>query len=181
MVKDIAPLAKIKALVLYFSSHTSTRNLGKVKLMKLFYFADFTHIRRYGLPITGDLYRNLEHGPIPSTIKLLVDSVEDEPSSAILGDIIKVDVKEGQRIHRIVSKREYTAEDEKLFSASELEVLKEISTKFKDTSTSAIEEMSHEEAPWKLTSELQYIPYELALKNADSNISAEELRLLSIL
>ncbi|NCN39598.1 MAG: SocA family protein, partial [Candidatus Aenigmarchaeota archaeon] len=68
------PTAKLKAILLYFCNYTDTTFLGKTKLMKLFYFADFTHLKQFGSPITYDTYVKLEHGPIPSTIKSLVDT-----------------------------------------------------------------------------------------------------------
>jgi hypothetical protein len=62
------PIQKLKAMILFFATFTDPRLLGKKKLMKLFYFADFGHVKRYASPITYDNYVHLEHGPIPSAI-----------------------------------------------------------------------------------------------------------------
>ena len=173
------PLSKLKAILLYFSDNTDQRYLGKVKMMKLLYYLDFTHFKKYGMPVTGDTYKNLEHGPIPSTIKNLVDAVESEPENALLSDVITIETARGQNIHRVVGKRHFTVEDAKLFSDSELDIIKEISRRFKSVNTETIEAQSHNEAPWKLTKLLDTIPYELATKDPDSEISKEELYLLS--
>jgi len=83
------PLSKLKAMVLYFCGNTDPRFLGKVKLMKLFYFADFIHVKNFGSPITYDNYVRMEHGPIPSVILNLIDAVDGDVDSAELADIIK--------------------------------------------------------------------------------------------
>ena len=52
------PMPKLKAILLYFGTYTDNRFLGKVKLMKLFYFLDFMHVKKYGTPVTYDTYVN---------------------------------------------------------------------------------------------------------------------------
>ena len=83
------PVPKLKAILLYFANYTNSRFLGKVKLMKLFYFLDFLHVKKYGAPITYDTYVNLVHGPIPSAIKNLIDTADDDFDNSILADTIK--------------------------------------------------------------------------------------------
>ena len=55
-------LDKIKSIKIYFAKNTNSQYLGKVKLMKLFYFLDFTHVKDYGIPVTYDTYYKLETG-----------------------------------------------------------------------------------------------------------------------
>ena len=78
--------------------------LEKVKLMKLFYFLDFTHVKKYGMPVTFDNYVNLEHGPIPSTIKNLVDLACDDADNSVLADVIYCERSEESMINRILPK-----------------------------------------------------------------------------
>ena len=59
---------KVKRMILYFAQRTDATLLGKTKLMKLFYFSDFRHVKKYLTPITNDVYVNLEHGPVSSAI-----------------------------------------------------------------------------------------------------------------
>src|SRR3990167_5532949 len=93
--------AKIKRMILYFAQHTDASLLGKTKLMKLFYFTDFRHVKKYLTPVTNDRYVNLEHGPVPSTIMNLVDAVENDIDSSILGDAISVIEIEGSNMKKI--------------------------------------------------------------------------------
>lgn len=172
------PLPKLKAILLYFGNNTDTKFLGKVKLMKLFYFLDFTHLKMYGRPVTFDTYVNMEHGPIPSNIKNLVDTSTDDIDSSALADTISFEWPEGTKMCRIIPRRQFTEKDIKLFSAGELEVLQKICRRFGDKNTKYIEDASHAEAPWRETQFLQQIPYTLAAADPDSQVSEEEIKLL---
>ena len=172
------PIKKLKALILYFCTYTDTKFLGKVKLMKLFYFADFMHLKKYGAPITFDTYVNLEHGPIPSAIKNLVDTASDDIDNSVLADIISIEKPEGTEMCRIVGLRGFSDSDTKIFSKAELDTLKKVCIRFADKNTKFIEEASHSESPWLKTNFLDTIPYSLALEDSDCQTSEEELRLL---
>jgi uncharacterized phage-associated protein len=172
------PLRKLKAIILYFCSHTDNKFLGKVKLMKLFYFADFGHLKKYGAPITFDTYVKLEHGPIPSTIKNLVDTASDDIDNSELVDTISIEKPEGTDMCRIIGLRKFSEADAKLFSRAELETLKEVCIRFGDKNTKNIEDSSHNEAAWQKTNLLDPIPYTLASDDKDCRVSKEELELL---
>ncbi len=173
----MVPLVKLKAILLYFANDSD--KLGKVKLMKLIYFMDFTHVKKYGTPITYDNYVHIKHGPIPSTIKNLVDYVGEDLNSQ-LADTISIEKVPTRRntMAKIVAKRKFTEHDRRLFSETELEVLKEVADRFRSSTSDEIEEASHKEAPWKETSDLESISYSLAARDKDSRLSEEEIKLL---
>ncbi len=172
------PLSKLKAMVLFFALNTNLDILGKVKLMKLFYFCDFGNIKKHGAPITYDTYVNLEHGPIPSTIMNLVNQVEDDFENAILADTIKISPSSGELIHRVIPLKEFTDNDRKFFSPLELETMKIVCQRFKDSIGKQLENISHDEMPWKKTNLLEIIPYSLAAEDNDAEVSKEEIELL---
>ncbi len=174
----VIPLPKLKAALLYFCENTDPKFLGKVKLMKLFYFLDFMHVKKYGIPITFDSYVHLEHGPIPSTIKNLVDEVCDDIDTSILADTIYCHTQEGQLIQRIIPKRKLTEKDIKYFSKSEIETLELVCDRFGAKNTEYIKDASHKEAPWLETSILETISYALAVKDRDCQVSKQEIELL---
>ncbi|PIZ00189.1 hypothetical protein COY62_03935, partial [bacterium (Candidatus Howlettbacteria) CG_4_10_14_0_8_um_filter_40_9] len=173
------PIKKLKAVILFFGTHTDTKFLGKVKLMKLFYFLDFMHVKNYGSPVTYDNYINLEHGPIPSAIKNLVDTATDDVDNSLLADTISIERPTGTDMCRIIPLREFSEKDEKYFSETEMEILNKVCLRFGDKNTRYIEDASHEEAPWKETNLLDYIPYTLAAEDKDCKVSKEEISLLS--
>lgn len=172
------PLAKLKAVLRYFCENTHPQRLGKVKLMKLFYFLDFTNLKRYGSPVTFDTYVNLEHGPIPSVIKNLVDNVEDDPENAILGDTIRITTPEGMRIKQVSAFKKFSEQDEGMFTPAEMEVMREVSARFFSSTAEEVKLASHEEAPWKMTNHLDNIPYNLAAEDPDCKFKKEEIDLV---
>lgn len=171
-------LPKLKATLLYFGEYTDPNLLGKVKLMKLFYFLDFMHVKQHGVPVTYDCYVNLEHGPIPSAIKNLVDSVGDDIDYSVLADTIRIEKTEGKDIHRIVAQRKFSEKDKLYFSENELAILKKVCLRFGDKTAKDIEDASHKEAPWKNTKLLDVIPYDLATKDNDCLISKDDINLM---
>ena len=181
MRKMRVPLAKLKAIMVYFANETDPRHCGKTKLMKLFYYLDFYHVKKYATPITGDQYFHLERGPIPTVILNMVDSLLSDPEGAELADTIAIETKHGSSMQRVVALREFTNEDAKLFSKSEMDVMKEVVRKFKDTDTNSIVNLSHKEAPWKDTDYRDPIPYSLAGRDADSLFSESEIELINSL
>lgn len=172
------PIQKLKAMITFFATCTDPQLLGKVKLMKLFYFADFLHVKRYASPITFDRYAHLEHGPIPSTILHLINQLENDPDNSIISDAASVEKKEGSPLKRIVAREELTENDRNLFSTSELEILDEVCERFKEKNTRFIEDASHKEAAWMNTKELQDIPYTLAANDLDCVTTKEEIDLV---
>lgn len=146
--------------------------------MKLFYFADFLHVKKFGSPITYDTYVHLEHGPIPSTIMNLVDTAVSDPDHSALADTMIVERPNNYDMKRIVCTRGFNDADSQLFSRTELEILTEVTKRFGDKNTQFIEEASHKEAPWQKTKLLQEIPYTLATEDADALVGKEEIELL---
>jgi len=173
------PLPKLKAIIRYLCTYTNPLFLGKVKLMKLIYFIDFTNLKKYGVPITYDNYYNLELGPIPSVIKNLVDEVDTNFDEAELADTIAIVKKSGSKIHRVVCHRKFSRNDRKYFSENELKVLKEVCSRFKDKNTKYLVEQSHKEAPWQKTHFRDEISYTLAAEDPDSLVNKEEIELLN--
>ena len=173
------PLVKLKAMLKYFCSNTDPRLLGKTKLMKLFYFADFMYVKHYGTPITYDRYIHLEHGPVPSKILNLVNSVADEGEDAILSDTIIIKRYSSSSLQKIKCIKEFDENDEKLFSKKELETLEHTCKRFKDKGAKYLEELSHKEAPWEKTRELEEIPYTLAASDPDCLVEEEDIKLLT--
>lgn len=171
-------IKKLKSILLYFGTYTDTKFLGKVKLMKLFYFLDFIHVKKYGAPVTGDNYVNLEHGPIPSSLLNLVNNSIDDIDSSVLSDTISFERPNGINMCRMIPSRQFKEEDKKYFTDTELLVLEEVVQRFGNKNTKYIEDASHKESPWKNTRFLENIPYSLATEDNDSVASKEEIELL---
>lgn len=172
------PLAKLKAILLYFADNTNPRFLGKVKLMKLFYFLDFLHVKKYGAPVTYDRYVHLEHGPIPQSIMNLISLAADEPDNSMIADVVFFERPSGTQMIKMIGQRRFTETDRRYFSDTELEVLDLVCKRYGNKNTKQIEDESHKEAAWRETSTLEEISYSLAAKDKDCFASQEEIELL---
>ncbi len=172
------PSGKLKAILLYFGNNTDTKYLGKVKLMKLFYFLDFLHVKKYGSPVTYDTYIHLEHGPIPSLIKNLIDTASEDLDNSLLTDTIAFEKPSGINMIRMLPKRSFSESDKKYLSETELEILNLVCAKFGGKNTKYIKDMSHKEAPWSNTQLLQKISYQLAAEDPDCQVEREDIELL---
>lgn len=168
---------KLKAIIRYFGTYTNPKKLGKKKLMKLFYFLDFGHVKRFGFPITYDQYAKWNYGPVPQTIMNMVYEVQDGESSAALADTISVEIG---KTHLIKVKNSFVEEDEKIFSKNELQLLKDICERFKDSDGGQVEELAKGESPYKKTSMLfGDINYELAAEDKDCKFNKEVISALA--
>lgn len=172
-------LPKLKAILLYFGNNTDTKYLGKVKLMKLFYFLDFLHLKKYGSPVTYDRYIHLEHGPIPQSIKNLIDTASDDSDNSILTDAICFERPSGSNMIRMLPNKKFEESDKKYFSETELEILALVCHRFGNKNTKFIEDASHKESPWKETNMLDEIPYSLSANDIDCSIDKENIDLLN--
>lgn len=170
-------IPKLKAMILFFGKHTNPDLLGKVKLMKLFYFADFGHLKKHGAPITYDIYLHLDHGPVPSAIMGLVNQVEDDYESAVLSDTISIASNNRQWIHKIRILRDFEEKDSKYFSPAEIKTLRIVCQRFKNEIGKTMEEISHKEAAWLKTGFAKPIPYSLAAEDNDSLVDKETILL----
>ncbi|MFH1477845.1 MAG: Panacea domain-containing protein [Verrucomicrobiota bacterium] len=62
---------------LNFFALKNSGEISKYKALKLVFFADRFHLRKYGRPVTGDEYYAMQRGPVPSGTKNLAEMAED--------------------------------------------------------------------------------------------------------
>lgn len=172
------PLVKLKAILRYFCTNTEPDLLGKTKLMKLFYFADFGHVKKYAVPITYDRYFRLDRGPVPSTILNLVNEVADG-EDAILADTIQIKKDSPSLLQKIECIKRFDGNDRKLFSTNEWLTLESVSKQFANRSAREMVQLAHAQAPWLETKELDEIHYTLAAHDNDCLVDEEDIQLLS--
>lgn len=162
--------------VIFFVNQTAPDKLGKVKLMKLLYYSDFRHMQEYGRPIIGDTYYKLENGPVPSfTLNLISEAetcVNDQPDEEDLADTniyvqklkeaihISVESYYGKRKLKFNPSIEFNS---KIFSKSDLTIMKKVADEFYHDNGKEISEKSHKEKGWELSELNGSIDYRYAL------------------
>ena len=146
-------LDKFAAVMAYLADEGKIQDLTKLKAAKLLFFADKTHLLRYGRPILGDRYVSMDHGPVPSAALDLMNRL-------IAPDEIEDPVREQLREKLSVAKNPFVknhpfrakAHGEAVYahlSASEREVLDEIIRMYGHKPVGELIELTHKEHAWK--------------------------------
>ncbi len=128
---------------------------GSTKLNKVLFFADFTHVRHYGQPITGAEYQHLPHGPAPRRLLPLRSRlVSDGSVELVTEDFL------GRPQHRLIARRSADLSD---FSEAELATIDAVLDDLAGMTGTQVSTLSHEVPAWRHTEAGETIPYELAL------------------
>jgi uncharacterized phage-associated protein len=144
----------LEVLQFLLASGANNCHLGKVKLMKLLYFADFDHYYRYGSSITGDAYVKLEYGPVPRCGQAMIDELHRRGQL----DVDREPVYEYFRnVYRL--KREPAPMDH--LDPNEVSTLADIVNKWSNHTREDIVAASHGDPPWIMVDYGDEIPYDL--------------------
>lgn len=135
-------------------------NVPKTKLAKLLYLADFTNFFKSLEPMSGVKYRRLDYGPVADIFFSITDDLLE-------GGKINIDILDrGAQMISSRTKEEDTSE----LSESELSQIKEICELWKDKPTQEIVNFTHEQKPWKMCRNGEYIPYSLIIQEDPDHV-----------
>jgi transcriptional regulator with XRE-family HTH domain len=129
-------------------------NVPKTKLAKLLYLADFTNFFKELEPMSGVKYRRLEYGPVPDVFFSLTDDLLEQG---------KINIEIIDKGAQMISLRT-TDNDTSELTAEEILKIKEICELWKDKPTQEIVNFTHEQKPWKMCRDGEYIPYSLIIQ-----------------
>jgi len=145
---------KYKQMILaYLKSPVSTDGrVPKTKLAKLLYLADFAWYYEKFESMSGMQYLRRAYGPVPDPYFRALAELEEEGKITIdrKGDAMLVSIGAGANRQKL-----------DLLQKDEVELMKKISTKWKDKRTQEIVDFTHEQLPYKLCAPDEVIPYEL--------------------
>ncbi len=126
----------------YFARQSGGR-INKMKALKLLFFADRFHLRKYGRPITNDEYFAMNYGPVPSGGKDLVEGSDFRPNveKVYAGQFLNADNR-----YEFSSVNEVEA---LAFSRTDQEALEYVWTHFGQYDEFKLAELTHEYPEWK--------------------------------
>jgi transcriptional regulator with XRE-family HTH domain len=133
----------------------------KTKLAKLLYLADFTSFYRNLEPMSGVKYRRMEYGPVADVFFSLTDD---------LNQTGKVDITPIGPAQVIISATTREADTFDKLSGEELSLIQEICEQWKDKRTEEIVNFTHEQLPWQLCRDGEFIPYSLIIQEDPDNV-----------
>ncbi|NLX26491.1 MAG: SocA family protein [Lentisphaerae bacterium] len=128
---------------LNYFARQSGGHINKMKALKLLFFADRYHLRKYGRPITNDEYFAMNYGPVPSGGKDLVEGSDFRPDveKSYAGQFLNpIDRYEYASLNEI---------DQNVFSKTDLEALEFAWNHFGMHDQFALAEMTHQYPEWK--------------------------------
>lgn len=145
---------KYQNAILYLCWKLKGEVRGKKKLAKLLYFADFDFYEKHQKSITGDIYRALPMGPVPSALEEITEEMKKKKVLAIE----RVEEHEGYNPTEVF--RCIAEPDTSVFDAKEKKMLDRIILKYGNLTGKQLEELSHAEAPYTAAKPYHEVPYE---------------------
>lgn len=143
---------KFCAVILFFAN--KSKELLKVKALKLLNYADMIYYKENGVSMTGTEYVHLPFGPVPRNYDMLFGAM----TSQNLIDVSVVYENSFEK-HQIVPKNQDYI---KVLNEDEIEVLERVYEKFKNYGSMDISNYSHNEKGYKMTKDNEVISYAYA-------------------
>lgn len=141
-------------MIAYFAEALEHENLGKVKLFKLMFLADFKAKARLGEPITGETYLHYRLGPVPST--LMRDFNEIMSACAV----VRREKLGRHPIQQIYPNSDFRSSVD--FSDEQREILEGVVERYGQLTGSDLTRITHRMIPYQVTDQYEEIPYGLA-------------------
>ncbi|MCI7605897.1 MAG: DUF4065 domain-containing protein [Spirochaetales bacterium] len=147
---QVLDISKLGAVMAFFAQYC--KNLYKVKLMKLLWYADALSYQKRNHAITGLVYQHMPYGALP------IANVE-------IINLPQLDVEEIEKddgvIYHIQAKRGMTLD---ALTPDEIDIIYAVAKKFDNVKTKDIVEYMHKEEAYKETEMFQIIPFSLCKK-----------------
>lgn len=127
---------------LNFFARRSGGRINKMKALKLLYFADRFHLRKYGRPITNDMYFAMSFGPVASGAKDLAEGSDFRPAveKAYAGQFLNPSHYEVASLAEL---------DRDVFSETDLEALAFAWERFGEKDEFVLADLTHFYPEWK--------------------------------
>lgn len=139
MKRDLDKTKAVIAYIIdYFQRNDLLKYLGKVKLVKILWYADREFMYKYFKPITNLEYRKMPQGPLPSNFDSILKSMEEE-------DIIKsykIDKLGGYTQHSFFCLKEPNLDD---FTSQEINVLDKVIAQTYKKTAQQLSSQTHDE------------------------------------
>ncbi len=143
----ITTLCKKSVQAINYFARKKDGQINKMKAIKLIYFADRYHIRKYGRPVIGDEYWAMKLGPVASFTLHAAEFDEkalEEDCLRYTKKFLSRD-KDDEKMLNIISK---DGVDLKVFSQTDIEALEIAFKEFGDRDQFELAEITHKYPEW---------------------------------
>jgi len=135
--------------------------ITKTKLAKLLYLADFSFFYENLVSMSGVRYVRREYGPVADIFFEMTEDLYDK------GKINITALDYALMISSTTMEQEYNQ-----LSEEDRYILDKICIYWKDKRTSEIVNFTHEQKPWKMCRDGEYIPYSLIVQESPNHVYA---------
>ncbi|MBU1119396.1 SocA family protein [Patescibacteria group bacterium] len=146
-------IEKYEELILHclkFGGDSSDGKITKTKLAKLVYLSDFLFFYENSKPISGMVYKKIDHGPVPYEFFQLYEEMQEK-------GVISCELKGSAQLTSLVEDNIPS----KYLSKEEIQTIEKVCLEWKDVNTKEIENFTHNQLPYKISYEKDVVPYEL--------------------
>lgn len=130
----------------YFARKQHDHVISKLAAIKLVFFADRYHLRRYGRPVVGDTYYAMPLGPVASTVLAIADATAGAEVQSYASAYISSIPNPNGKPREIRSLREV---DPDVFSRTDLEALEFAYDTFWENDPFRMVDVTHVYPEWR--------------------------------
>lgn len=142
----------INYIINYFQCNYSNRELGKVKLVKILWFADREFMHLYYKQLTNLEYRKMPYGPMPTKIDSILKAMQKDN----IIKMFKIEKIGGYTQESFLCLKEPNLNN---FTAQEINILDKIINALHDKTAQEISELTHDEL-WESINQGEIMPIE---------------------
>jgi len=135
---------RVSVQAMYYIAKQLNKPVDKLTLLKLVFFADRYHVRKYARTITDDTYFALPYGPVASNTKDILDDLADmglkeEAYARQFIDIVDIKTFQAKQI----------SEELDYLSETDIEALDFVIENFGHMSSFGLVDLTHKYPEWK--------------------------------
>jgi len=160
--------------LLFFSKKTDSKKFGITKLLKLLFFSDFLHFKKYGRPILGDTYFKLPQGPVPTISYNLFNDAFNLDGDAKLKRVARIIYKQigDFKLGYIEPIKDFNPD---VFSNSDIKIMEQVAKRFYGTTGTQMVKDIHKISFIKNNAEGVKIDYRVILEDKNDRNYVEML------
>jgi transcriptional regulator with XRE-family HTH domain len=151
---------KFKQMYFYILRYFK-EGITKTKLAKLLYLADFSYFYDNLIPMSGVRYVRRDYGPVADIFFELTEDLYDKG---------KINIKPLD--YALMINPTTKEQEDGLLSDEEKDLLDKICNFWKDKRTNEVVNFTHEQKPWKMCRDGEYIPYSLIIQENPNHVYA---------